>query len=139
MYNIKIDIKGEQIMSKENMFELATRKKIRFPYKGLITVEDLWDLSAVNLDRIFKELKLKTKKPGEESLLETKESTAEEELLETQIEIVRYIFSIKLSEAKKKEEELQKKAQKAKIEAILAVKEDEELKAMPVEELRKLL
>lgn len=126
-------------MSKENMFELATRKKIRFPYKGLITVEDLWDLSAVNLDRIFKELKLKTKKPGEESLLETKESTAEEELLETQIEIVRYIFSIKLSEAKKKEEELQKKAQKAKIEAILAVKEDEELKAMPVEELRKLL
>ena len=36
-------------MSKEtNVFEIATRKKYRFPFKGMITVEDLWDLSLQN-------------------------------------------------------------------------------------------
>ena len=31
------------------LFEIATRKKYRFPYKGLISVEDLWDLSMREL------------------------------------------------------------------------------------------
>ena len=32
-----------------NMFEVATRNKFRFPFKGLISVEDLWELSVDNL------------------------------------------------------------------------------------------
>ena len=42
-------------MSK-NMFEVATREKMRFPFKGMISVEDLWDLSVQNLDKVFKTL-----------------------------------------------------------------------------------
>ena len=56
-----------------NMFEVATRNKFRFPFKGLISVEDLWELSVDNLDSIFKSLNSEMKKTKEESLLSTKQ------------------------------------------------------------------
>ena len=37
-------------MRVENIFEYAVRNKVRFPFKGMISVEDLWDLSLTNLD-----------------------------------------------------------------------------------------
>ena len=40
----------------ENIFEMATRNKYRFPYKGMISVEDLWDLNQTQLDSIYKAL-----------------------------------------------------------------------------------
>ena len=39
-----------------NMFEIAARNKFRFPFKGMISTEDLWDLSVENLDNVFKTL-----------------------------------------------------------------------------------
>ena len=66
-----------------NMFEFAVRNKVRFPFKGLITVEDLWDLSVRELDNIFKTLNAQMKKSEEESLLATK--SKEDETLSVQI------------------------------------------------------
>ena len=40
----------------EKIFEYATRNKIRFPFKGMISVEDLWELTPTNLDTIYKTL-----------------------------------------------------------------------------------
>ena len=57
-----------------NIFEMATRNKFRFPYKGLISVEDLWDLSHVQLDSIYKNLNKEIKQTQEESLLSAKNS-----------------------------------------------------------------
>ena len=37
-------------------FELATKEKYRFPFKGMIGVEDLWDLDVNQLDSVFKAL-----------------------------------------------------------------------------------
>ena len=39
-----------------NIFEVATRNKYRFPYRGQISVEDMWDLPVTELDKIFKTL-----------------------------------------------------------------------------------
>ena len=55
-----------------NMFEKAVKGKYRFPYKGQIAVEDLYDLPLGSLDTVFKTLNAEVKKTDEESLLQTK-------------------------------------------------------------------
>ena len=81
-------------MEGEKFFEYAIRNKVRFPYKGSISVEDLWDLSVTDLDQIFKTLNAKLKQLQEESLLDIK--TKETKVLDVQIAIIRYIVSVKL-------------------------------------------
>ena len=120
-----------------NVFEIATRNKYRFPYKGQISVEDMWDLSVTELDKIFKTLNKQIKTSQEESLLETK--TKEDEILENQIAIVRHIVSVKQKEANDRLKEKERKAQKQRIMEIMADKENEALKSKSPEELRKML
>lgn len=124
-------------MKKTNIFEYAVRNKVRFPFKGMISVEDLWDLSLTNLDSIYKTLNKEVKQLDEESLLTTKTSVDTE--LEVQIEIVKYIVSVKLEEQKAREKEATKKAQAQKIMSIIATKEDEALQNTSIEDLRKML
>ena len=121
----------------KNMFEVATREKMRFPFKGMISVEDLWDLSVQNLDKVFKTLNSQRKEAQEESLLNTKSS--EDERLETQIEIVKHIVSVKLEEQAARVKEAENKEKKQKIMALMAKKDDEEMENMSKEELQKLL
>lgn len=125
-------------MSKEmNMFEYATRNKLRFPYKGQISVEDLWDLSLSSLDAVFKNLNKQLKTAKEESLLETK--SKEDEVLEIRIDIVKYIVAVKQTEAKVKLQAKENKEKKEKLLAILADKEKEEYQNMSADEIRKLI
>lgn len=121
----------------ENMFEYATRNKVRFPFKGQISVEDLWDLRADDLDTVFKTLNRQVKQSEEESLLVTK--TAEDTALDVQIAIVKYIFDIKMQEANARLLDKERKAQKQKIMAILAHKQEQELQNKSVDELQKML
>ena len=123
-------------MSK-NMFEVATREKMRFPFKGTISVEDLWDLNVQNLDKVFKTLNSQRKEVQEESLLDTKSS--EDERLETQIEIVKYIVNVKLEEQAARVKAAKNKEKKQKIMALMAKKDDEAMENMSKEELQKLL
>ena len=120
-----------------NIFEVATRNKYRFPYRGQISVEDMWDLPVTELDKIFKTLNKQVKTSQEESLLETK--SKEDEVLETQIEIVRRIVSIKQQEANERLREIERKVQKQRIMEIMADKQDEVLKGKSIDELQKML
>ena len=123
-------------MSK-NIFEFAVRAKLRFPYKGSISTEDLWDLPVTELDKVFKTLNTQVKQAQEESLLNSK--SREDEILEVQIEIVKYIVSVKLAEQKSREEASAKKAQREKIMGIIAEKQDEALHNSSIEDLQKML
>ena len=120
-----------------NMFELATRYKFRFPFKGMISVEDLWDLYVENLDTVFKCINAEMKKTKEESLLSTK--SKDDEVLEMKIKIVKYIVEVKQKEKEEREKMFLNKERNQKIMAIIAAKQDEELQNMSVEELQKLL
>ena len=121
----------------EKMFEYATRNKVRFPFKGLISVEDLWDLTLTNLDSIYKTLNKQVKQSEEESLLNTKTTVDKE--LDVQIAIVKHIVAVKLAEQEAREKASAKKAQKQKIMAIIASKQDEALQNSSVEDLQKIL
>lgn len=122
---------------KEKMFEIAARTKMRFPFRGMVSVEDLWDLSVKNLDSVFKTLNSQVKQAQEESLLDEKSKA--DEILDMQIEIVKYIVSVKLEEEKTKQNAKVKKEQKQKIMAIMAAKKEEDLQNKSVEELEEIL
>ena len=120
-----------------NIFEYAVRNKVRFPFKGLISAEDLWDLTVTNLDSIYKTLNKQIKQSEEESLLSAKTDVDTE--LEVQVAIIKHIVSVKLAEQVAREKAAAKKAQKQKIMSIIAAKEDEALQNSSVDDLRKML
>lgn len=124
-------------MEANKIFEVAVRNKFRFPCKGVISVEDLWDLSVWQLDGIFKTLKSQEQKAQEESLLDSR--TPEDDALKTKIEIIRYIVGVKLDEAKQAERAKENHDQKQKILGILAEKQDADLRNKTPEELQAML
>ena len=78
------------------MFEMASQFKFRYPYKvGLITTEDLWDLSLTQLDTVYKALskEMRILQDGD-SLLYTRSPDFfnKEQELTAKIELVKYIF-----------------------------------------------
>lgn len=124
-------------MTIENKFEVATRSKMRFPFRGMISVEDLWDLSVQNLDSVFKVLNSELKQVQEESLLNTKTKADKE--LDVKIEIVKYIVNVKLEEENSRLKAKEQKEQKQKIMEILSAKQDEALQNKTPEELQAML
>lgn len=121
----------------KNLFEIATRNRYRFNYKGVMSVEDLWSLRGEDLDAIFKMLNRQKKTADEDSLLATK--SAEDQDLANKIDIVRYIVSVKLAEAAERVSAAEKKAQRDKIMEIVAKKKDKALEDMGIEDLMKKL
>lgn len=124
-------------MAINELFIVASRQKFRFPFKGVATVEDLWDLGVHDLDTIFKALNSQKKQAQEESLLAVK--TKEDSVLDAKIEIVKYIVTTKLAEAEQKRIRSEQREKKNRIAEILADKQDEELRGKSVEELQKML
>lgn len=119
------------------LFEVAARKKYRFPFRGQVSTEDLWDLSITNLDSVFKTLNKEKKQNEEESLLSVK-SEADKEV-ENKIEIVKYIVAVKQAEIAERAASKEKAQRNQKIAAIIERKKDEELEGKSIEDLMKLL
>lgn len=124
-------------MTNEKMFEVAVRTKMRFPFRGIISVEDVWDLNVKDLDSIFKTLNSQLKQVKEESLLETR--TKEDQELDMKIEIIKYIVKVKLEEENIRLKAKEQKEKKQKIMEILSTKQDQDLQNKTVEELTNML
>ncbi len=121
----------------EKLFETAVRTKMRFPFRGLVSVEDLYDLSVENLDTVFKTLNSQVKRVKEESLLDRQ--TQEDKVLTMQIEIVKHIVKVKLEEQESRLKAQEQRAKQQKILGILSSKQDEALQNKSIEELTKML
>lgn len=119
-----------------NIFERAAREKTRFNYKGLISVEDLWDLSLENLDAIWSNLESELEKLPKKSLLST--NTKQRDEIEFKQEIIKHIVEAKKAEKLANEQAKANSAKKQMILDIIGQKENEDLKALSIEELKKL-
>ena len=126
------------------MFEKATRLKLRFDTpKGLVTVEDLWDLpltsntGKANLDDIAKSLHFQLKENEQVSFVTP--TAKENEPMALGFEIVKHIIQVKLTERDAAAQRAANAEKKQKIMAIIEQKQDAALGALSVEELGKMV
>lgn len=124
-------------MTNNELFINATRNNYQFPFRGMVNVIDLWDLSLTNLDSVFKTLNAEAKKSEEESLLNTK--SKEDEEISNKIEIVKCIVSVKLDEKKKREDAKKNAEMRQRLLEIKAKRQDAALENMSDEDLDKAL
>ena len=120
-----------------DLFKIAAKRKYRFNYKGLINVEDLFDLDVEELDEIYKALKREQKNDSEESLLST--VSKEDKILNNKIEIIKVIVNDKIVAREKALRAKAEKEQNQRILEIMADKKDAALKEKSIEELQAMI
>lgn len=118
-----------------NIYKQAIRKHVRFEFKGLRSVEELWDLTLVQLDGIFKALSVQRQAIAE-TLLSIKDAETTE--LDLKIEIVRDVVATLLKEKEDREDAANNAARKQKILKAIAQKQDDDLANLSVAELEEL-
>lgn len=120
------------------MFEKASRIKLRYSTnRGVLSVEDLWDLSLEQLDSIAINLNKRLKESQTESFIKTRTKDTTE--LELKFNIVKHIIDVKLQEQEERTVAAEKKAKRQKILDLMAKKQDAELESKSYEELAKEL
>lgn len=132
-------------MSKTNMFETATRTKMRFPsIRNELTVEQLWDVplrsnDGFNLDAIAKTVNKTVKIANEESFVDQAKKTVAEERALLTLDVVKYVINTKLEEEKA---EAQRRSDKIEIEKLLGAlerKQNEAIDGMTEGQIKKKL
>lgn len=129
------------------MFANATRKKFRYPYKGQINTEDLWDLTIEQLNQIYITL---SKQLSEENTnlglgfiipnpICAPASVPECNEIQEKMDIVRRVAEQKAFELSELEREKERNSEKAHIRDILLAKREQELMNKSAEELEDML
>lgn len=127
-----------------NIFEQASKQKIRFTStKGQLTTEQLWDLpltsrSGFDLDTVAKEVNRSLREVTEESFVSVRTNPAKSQY-ELMLEIVKYVISEKLREQEENKQRVERKAEREKLLRLLEEKQDESLRTLSTEEIRKRL
>lgn len=122
------------------MFDKATRLKLRFESnKGLLSVEQIWDLSLTSLNEIAKGLsrQVKAAETDEEDFIGTKSNVDSE--LQLRFDIVKHVIGVKLKERDDSKDAAERKANNQVILELIQRKKQQELEGKSVEELEQLL
>jgi hypothetical protein len=117
----------------DKLFEQGTRLKVRFESaKGLLSIEELWDLKPiatrqgeVDLDTVAKAVNKQLNDAQEVSFVKTKSSA--NTLLQLKLDILVYIINVKLAE---EEESKVKSAKLAHKELLLELKANKQMQAL---------
>ena len=106
------------------MFDLITRKKMRFnTERGVLTIEDVWDLNLDDLDEMAKGLRSELS-ASQESFVHKKPVDEDTELA---FKAVIYIIDTKLAEREEAEKARKRAERKNMVMEALSQKELEEL------------
>lgn len=128
-------------MSDTSLFVTASRKKFRFASeRGELTTENLWDLplsskNGFNLNSVAIAVHTELKSLSEESFVEVSTNPRRKDL-EDMLEIVKYVISVKQSEAKAATELVAKQAMKRKLRDAIEAKEGEALSGASLDDLK---
>lgn len=99
-----------------SIFEKATRTKLKFKAaNGVISTEDLWDLSLAQLDNIAKGLR-KELRDEDDSFIDDKKANTQ---LELKFEIVKHIITTRLEERDAQNTSREKAAKKQQLLEVL--------------------
>ncbi|WPJ72218.1 hypothetical protein DEEACLCL_00201 [Salmonella phage CRW-SP2] len=122
------------------MFDKATRLKLRFDTnKGLLSVEQVWDLSLTTLNELAKGLnrQLKAAAVDEEDFIG--ENNSIDSQLQLRFDIVKSIIGVKLKERDDTATAAERKANNQAIMELIQRKKQQELEGKSIDELEALL
>lgn len=116
------------------MYKKAAKQKLRFITSvGHLSVEQLFDLTLSQLDRLAVSLQDEYKASGKKSFLEAK--STKDKLIKLRFDIVLDVLNTKVDNSAKASKASETRTHNAKIDAIIASKQDEDLKGMSIEQL----
>lgn len=127
-----------------NIFEQASRKKIRFASdRGELTTEQLWDLpllskNGFDLDTVAKAVNSQLKAVSEESFVTTTVKPQQSEL-ELKLEILKHVIAVKVEEREKAKKAADRKVERERLLALLDQKQQAALAELSPEEIQKRL
>lgn len=117
-----------------SIFEKASRQKLRFETRqGLISAEELWDLSLSSLDTLAKSVNKRLKEESEESFISEKSSSNTE--LDLKLEILKHVIQVKLKEKEDSKNRAEKRSRIEFLEGLLAKKTMETLEGQTADEI----
>ncbi len=121
-----------------DIYKQASKLKLRFQTsKGLLSVEQLWDLSTTELDVLAVQLDEEHKKSGKKSFLV--KSSAKDKTSKLMFDLALDILTTKVEEQDAKTQELEDKKHNEKIINLIAEKQEDALKGKSVAELKAML
>lgn len=130
-------------MTTQNIFEYATRNKLRFTTaRGELSVEQLWDVplrgagAGFDLNTIAKTTSKALKEISEENFVETTKTT-QYTRLEVALEVVKHVISVKLADEEVAKKRAANRLEKEQLLRILSEKQAGQLSELSVEDLQK--
>lgn len=126
------------------MFEQAVRKKYRFPSpQGELSTEEIFDLpltssnNRANLDDIARSLNKQLKSGNDVSFVNPDKKSDPE--IQAKFDLIMYVIKLRIAENEAALKQKENAAKRQKILAIMSDREDESLRNMPLDELKKLI
>lgn len=119
-------------------FKLASQKKLRFQTnKGLLSVEQLWDLSLEDLDALAVSLEIEHKESGKKSFLV--KTSVKDKTAKLRFDIVLDVLNTKVEEMQTAQEVAEIKEHNKKIITLISEKQEESLKGKSIKQLEAML
>lgn len=120
------------------IYRAASQQKLRIQTKrGLLSVEQLWDLPLDELDALAVSLEQEHKESGKKSFLAKK--SEKDKIAKLKFDIVLDVLTTKVEEAQAASDAKDKKEHNEKILRLIMEKKDEALKGKSIKQLEEML
>lgn len=121
-----------------DIFKQATKEKLRFTTsRGMLSSEQLWDLSLTDLDALAVSLETAHAQSAKKSFLA--KTSAKDKVVKLQFDVVLEVLNTKVAEQEAATEARETKEHNEKIIDLIAEKENDALKNKSIKELRAML